>query len=675
MSKHIVYSLVLLGSLAASAQPLPVPGLKIHAPPPAPPIQQLPTPPQRGGPQPKPQGITPYSIGQPTDEEQLYLEYLNRMRANPTAEGQRLAASTDPNVLFAYSQYGVDLQLMQDEFATNPPVPPLAMNAQLLSAARWHSGDMFTNHYQGHYQTNGSIIMSPGDRIATNGYRASSYGENVFSYADSVSQGHTAFAVDWGGPPTAVGGMQNPPGHRDNMLYPSFREVGVGVFDGVNGTVGPQLVTQDLGTQTSSSPFLTGVVFFDLNGNGFYDIGEGIGGVTVNTPGSTYFAVTADSGGYAIPISTNGKYTLTFTASNLNNQATVTISNLQNAKIDYSPTYSPPTITGPNPASLNQNNIYSFTPIPAATGYQWLQAELAAYTLVEGAESGLGNVTVVSTPGYSVITSDFAASGTYSFNLEHFTSTPTDTPTDQILTLNPILLVGTNSQLSFAEMLGAAFSNEVAEAQVSIDSGSSWQTVWSKPGNDGTGSVDSSFVNQTISLGVYAGKILQVRFVYAYSSGYFYSGGTGVGLFLDNIGVSAAQQLFSTITNNVTSGTSLNFSPANLTNYLLEVRAKNNSRALPWGPPFTVAVSVSVVPPTIQLIASPVLSGGQVQIDFNVANFRSGMTFQLLKSADLQSGWTQDASAFFQTLVANSRFRFTTSSGAAQKLFFKIKGT
>jgi hypothetical protein len=665
----------MLGSLVASAQPLPVPGPKLHAAPPAPPIQHLPAAPGPIGPRPKPLGITPYSIGQPTDEEQLYLEYLNRMRANPTAEGQRLASTTDPNVLFAYGQYGVDLQLMQDEFATNPPVPPLAMNAQLLSAARWHSGDMFTNQYQGHYQTNGSIIMSPGDRIATNGYRASSYGENVFSYADYVSQGHAAFAVDWGGPPTAVGGIQNPPGHRDNMLYPSFREVGVGVVDGVNGTVGPQLVTQDLGNQISSSPFLTGVVYFDLNGNGFYDIGEGIGGVTVNTPGSTYFAVTADSGGYAIPISTNGKYTLTFTASNLNNQTTVTISNLQNAKIDYSPAYSPPTITGPNPASLNQNNIYSFTPVPAATGYQWLQAELAAYTLVEGAENGMGNVTVVSTPGYPVITSDFKASGNYSFNLEHFTSTPSDTPTDQILTLNPLLLVGTNSQLSFAEMLGAAFSNEVAEAQVSIDSGGSWQTVWSKPGNDGTGNVDSSFVNQTISLGFYAGNILQVRFVYAYSSGFFYSGGTGVGLFLDNIAVSGAQQLLSTITNNVTTGTSFNFSPANLTNYLLEVRANNNSRTLPWGPPFTVAVSVSVVSPTIQLIASPVLSGNEVQIDFSVANFRSGMVFQLLKSADLQNGWTQDTSAFFQTLVANSRFRFTTSSGAAQKLFFKIKGT
>ena len=38
---------------------------------------------------------TLYSFGQPTDEDQLYLELINRARANPTAEGLRLATSTD----------------------------------------------------------------------------------------------------------------------------------------------------------------------------------------------------------------------------------------------------------------------------------------------------------------------------------------------------------------------------------------------------------------------------------------------------------------------------------------------------------------------------------------------------------------------------------------------------
>src|SRR5215208_4318672 len=41
-------------------------------------------------------GNLQYSIGQPTDEEQLYLEFINRARANPPAEGARLAATADP---------------------------------------------------------------------------------------------------------------------------------------------------------------------------------------------------------------------------------------------------------------------------------------------------------------------------------------------------------------------------------------------------------------------------------------------------------------------------------------------------------------------------------------------------------------------------------------------------
>ena len=81
--------------------------------------------------------------------------------------------------------------------------------------------------------------------------------------------------------------------------------------------MGPQLVTQDFGTRIGATPLITGVVYYDLNGNGFYDLGEGIGGVTVDVPGSTFYAVTADSGGYAVPASTNGNYSVSFTGSGL----------------------------------------------------------------------------------------------------------------------------------------------------------------------------------------------------------------------------------------------------------------------------------------------------------------------------------------------------------------------
>ncbi|MEY2428983.1 MAG: hypothetical protein QOJ40_1868 [Verrucomicrobiota bacterium] len=651
--------LILLAPPKLQADPVPQSGPEPQAAPPAPPIQvrkpQAPPPP---GPQP---GFV-YSIGQPTDEEQLYLEYINRSRANPSAEGARLAATTDPQVLAAYAFFGVDLSLMQSEFNTNPPVPPLAMNVQLMTAARWHSGNMFTNQYQGHNQTNGAIVMDPGNRLSTNGYNWVTWGENVYSYAESVFYGHAGLNVDWG---PGTGGMQTPPGHRDNIHNATFREVGIGVFDGVNGTVGPQLVTQDFATKSGAVPLITGVVYYDFNANNFYDLGEGIGGVTVVVSGTSNTTVTADSGGYTVPVYTNGNYTLAFSAPGLaTTQRVAVISTLKNVKIDIAPLYSPPVISGPNPAALNQSNSYTFTPVGAATAYQWQQTQLSPYNAIEGAENAFTNVTVTSSAGYSVLTNDIKASGSFSFHLAH-----PDPPTSQFIVLNPLLRPRTNSQLAFAKRLGFATTDQVARAQISTNGGAVWQDLWSQAGTGGSG--DSAFTRITNSLTAYAGLSVQIRFVYEFvSGGYFNQTSGGVGLYLDDIGISNADQLLNPVTNNVLSGTSFAFYPTNAADYLLFARAQINSRTLNWGP--ALRVTAALAPPGIQLTNKPVLAGTQIQIDFNVTNYRSGMTFQLWKSSDLLA-WSLDGSASFSILIANSRFRATASTAGASKMFYKVK--
>ena len=592
------------------------------------------------------------------------MEYINRSRANPPAEGARLAGTTDPDVLGAYSYWGVNLSLMQAEFNTNPPVPPLAMSAQLLASARWHSGDMFTNQYQSHEQTNNGVVMEPWDRMRTNGYVPWYSGENVFCYAKSVFHGHAGFDVDWG---TGPGGMQADLGHRANIPNGNYREIGVGVVDGVNGGVGPQLVTQDFGSQSPGAPLLSGVAYYDFNGNGFYDVGEGIGGVTVAAPGASYYAFTADSGGYTVPLSSNGNYTVTFSGSGLNTQRVVTVSGLKNVKLDFVPAYSPPLIAGPNPAYVNTSNFYTFSAVGGATGYQWEQALLTAYTAVEGAENGLANVTVVSTPGYAVVASDLKASGSYSFHLGH-----TNPPADQRLTLNPVLRLGANSQLTFAKLLGYAFSNEVARAQITTNSGATWQDVWSQGGNDGSVRVDTAFVRITNSLAAYAGQVAQIRFVFSYSSGYYYLPYSWSGLYLDDIGVSNAEQLLNQATNSA-AGASFSFNPASATNYLLMVRAQINSRTLSWGP--ALRLGAVLPPPSLQLASQPAFAGGQIQLDFTVANYRTNMTFQLWKAPSLGSGFTQDTSAVLSTLIANSKYRFTTATGAVSRTFYRVKGS
>ena len=274
-----------------------------------------------------------YSIGNPTNEEQYYLELINRARANPPAEGIRLALTTDQNVLSAYGAFGVNLVLMQAQFALIQPAPPLSMNATLTNAARAHSQNMLQYNYQGHNGPDGSLATRlQGYTSGANGW---SIGENVYAYSKSVWYGHAGFQVDWGGS-AATGGMQSPPGHRLNIHSTTFREVGIGVVLGSNGNVGPQLVTQDFGTVGGLPPFVTGVVYRDLNGNSFYDPGEGVGGVTVTVSNSDSYAVTASSGGYSVPVPGNGNYTVTFSGgSTPTSQKNVNVVNGQNTKVDY----------------------------------------------------------------------------------------------------------------------------------------------------------------------------------------------------------------------------------------------------------------------------------------------------------------------------------------------------
>src|SRR5687767_12911659 len=54
-----------------------------------------------------------YSIGDPTPEEQLYIELINRARANPTGEAQIFATTLDASVLANLQYYNVNLLLMQ----------------------------------------------------------------------------------------------------------------------------------------------------------------------------------------------------------------------------------------------------------------------------------------------------------------------------------------------------------------------------------------------------------------------------------------------------------------------------------------------------------------------------------------------------------------------------------
>jgi hypothetical protein len=295
-----------------------------------------------------------HSHGDPTNEEQYMLELINRARANPTAEGNRLMDTQDPRVQAAYTVFNIDKTKTRTAFAGYPVRPPLAFSSKLIDAARGHTADMVANNFQGHTGSNGSSLQQ---RYQAVGYAIiGQYGENVAAYSESVWYGHCGLNVDWG--------TQNQIdlGHRSNIMNfqgATYTEIGIGITKtngGLQtGTVGPYVITQDFGIQNTR--YILGVVFRDLNNNNEYDIGEGLTGVEVRPSSGGWYAVTSSSGGYAFPYVGTG--TINVTASGGTLQApissTVTLSG-QNVKVDFIP------------ASAGPNTVVLRLPANNATG-------------------------------------------------------------------------------------------------------------------------------------------------------------------------------------------------------------------------------------------------------------------------------------------------------------------
>jgi hypothetical protein len=627
-----------------------------HAPPTPPPVAERTVPLDGMEAELSAASSTLYSIGEPTDEEQLYLELLNRARLHPQAEARILRDTSDAAVQSAYRYFRVDLNLLISQFSSIPTVPPLSMNAKLMAAARLHSRDMLTNAFQGH---NGSDGRNPGARINAQGYNWVTYGENVYAWAESVWYGHAGFEVDWG---TGVGGMQVPPGHRLNIHQANFREVGIGVVVGQNASVGPQLVTQDFADSIDAKPFITGVAYHDFNDNSFYDPGEGIAGVRVYVTGSSAHAITAGSGGYSVPVPGDGSYQVLFTSANgaTLDQLAVAVSARRNVKVDFVPKYSPSMITGPTNPVVARSTLYRFTTSELAAGYQWKHRRRIPFTAVEGGEGSLNNITAATSPGYSVTVAD-AATGSKAFHLAH------SQPEDQVITLNRALLVRASSQLIFASRLGWAAASQVARAQVSTNGGASWRDVWSRAGTGNSG--QSTFVTYANSLGTFAGSEINIRFIYDLASGSYYSQtGSGAGWYLDDIRVTDAEEAIEEVVNDASNGT-FSFVPDAPGDYVLSVRAKTGSRTLSWGPPLLV----SSLPdgPTVRILGAPVVAGNRVELNFEVFG-DTGAGFQVEHASEPEGPWTKDPSASFQAIVGGKRYRVNADRGDSVLYFFRI---
>lgn len=231
---------------------------------------------------------------EPTAEETQILEYMNRFRAEPGVDGERMAPGGSMKVA-GYLGNGVDWDMFKTECKALKAAPPLVFNLELLNAARKHSHYMIL-HGLGHDEDAtkpGFTGVSFSDRTRKAGYNGGAGGENCFRDAMNPWHSHAGFVVDFG--PGGTGGMQPGRGHRTNMANGGYREVGIAALPHNNRFS----VTHNFGTR--GGRFAGGVIYFDRNGNNFYDVGEGIGGVKISVEGGASVS-TWKSGGYALQL-------------------------------------------------------------------------------------------------------------------------------------------------------------------------------------------------------------------------------------------------------------------------------------------------------------------------------------------------------------------------------------
>lgn len=295
----------------------------------------------------------------PTAFEQALLEYINQARLNPADEFDvtlSVAAdgtvNTQPDIASAARYFGVDLDAFREQINAFDPVAPLAWNGALATAALNHTKLMIETDTQSHRLPSEVRL---GDRITEAGYSDwSNVGENIYAYTNDPLFGHAGFIIDWGFDDAdfqngslrsdwqSIGdGIQDAAGHRVSILSEAYTDIGIGVLAETDPDTdtGPYVVTQNFGAQHGNTPaMLLGVFIDDADGDDFYDIGEGRGGITVTATGAagTFITTTWDAGGYQLALAA-GDYTVVFSGDSIEGTASYEVSvGREHVKLDSS---------------------------------------------------------------------------------------------------------------------------------------------------------------------------------------------------------------------------------------------------------------------------------------------------------------------------------------------------
>lgn len=227
--------------------------------------------------------------------EQWFVYELNRARWNPNQYA---------------AEHGVALK------APLGALPPLAMNPQLVSSARFKASEMAEFDYFGHRSKESGLW--PNELVRLHGFSLASFISDEDNNVESIWGGN---GNNWPTPATFLASgihVHSLFAASEHWWYESVNQVGVGRAK--SGS--EQRVAIHLGRTDSPGRFVTGVAYRDANGNGRMDLGEGLAGILVTVGASS--ALTNDGGGYSIQVP-SGKMNATASGQGFSGTSAATI--------------------------------------------------------------------------------------------------------------------------------------------------------------------------------------------------------------------------------------------------------------------------------------------------------------------------------------------------------------
>jgi len=138
---------------------------------------------------------------------------INSLTVKPSSD-RRINLSFKVNNAKPKPEYEKEMLDLVNKERIKNGLKPLQFDPELVPVARAHSQDMFAKGYFAHDNLEGK---DPFDRMHAAGVHYQAAGENL-ALAQTVEIAHI--------------NLMNSPGHRANILNPSFGRVGIGILDG-----------------------------------------------------------------------------------------------------------------------------------------------------------------------------------------------------------------------------------------------------------------------------------------------------------------------------------------------------------------------------------------------------------------------------------------------------------